>query len=248
MKIGMTSLTLQEKSVSEVIRYAKAIGLSGIEWGISDKHVCMGNAERTEEIKLLSKKSGLEIFSLGSYCYMETADECDSALETAVLLGAPVIRIWAGKHSPCDADAVYRKKIADNSRYMADMAAHHGISLGFEYHPYTLTETCEEALALIRYVNRENVSLYWQPNQSLSLEKNILDRDKILPYCVGNIHIQNYTEENGYGLLSEIRERLRAYFGAIKNQSYRIMIEFVKDSLPENLTRDAETLRTMLGL
>ena len=240
MKIGMTSLTLKDESVAKVIRLAKEACLDGIEWGVSDEHMPLGDAARAAEIQKLSKENGIEIFSLGSYCYMEDQEECDMALETAALLGAPIIRIWAGKNAPCDCDDSYRNTIVSNTLYMAEKAAKLGIVLGFEYHPWTLTETCDEAMWLVECINRNNVGLYWQPQYSLSLEENIRDRNRILPFCVGNMHVQNYNPDSGYKMLSELKE-LSSFFGDIAHEPYRLMIEFVNDGTAENLLKDAKT-------
>lgn len=245
MKIGMTSLTLRNESVANVVRYAREAGIAGIEWGVSDGHMPLCDADRAKEIRELSEKNGIAIFSLGSYCNMEEKEDCDKALETAVLLGAPIIRIWAGKKAPADCDDAYRKQIVDNTVYMARKAAAHNIILGFEYHPWTLTETCDEALWLMQSVNQENVGLYWQPQHSLSPEENLRDRNRVLPCCVGNIHIQNYNPADGYQLLSGIADSLKLYFGDIKDENYQVMIEFVKDGSVENLMADADTLRNV---
>ncbi len=245
MKFGMTSLTLKNESVENVIRIVKEAGLSGIEWGVSEGHQPLCDAERAALIRKLSEENGIEIFSLGSYCYMETKEECDQALETAVLLGAPIIRIWAGKNAPADCDDAYRQLIVENTKYMADKAKEHNIVLGFEYHPWTLTETCDEAFLLIESVGKENVGLYWQPQSNLSLEENLRDRDRVLTACVGNMHVQNYNEETGYHLLSELKE-LAPYFKELSDKPYNLMIEFVKGGEIENLMKDAQALRDTL--
>lgn len=247
MKIGMTSLTLGGFTPAQVVAIAKEAGIQGIEWGVSEGHMTLGDAQRADEIRKLSRESGIEIFSLGAYCHMEDREECDQVLETALLLGAPVIRIWAGTKSPCKCEESYKDLVAKNSFYMAERAAEHGIKLGFEYHPGTLTETAEDALDLIKRVNHPSAALYWQPAGDLSVEKNVRDRNLVLPMGVGNIHVQNYTAGTGYGLLSEIKERLEAYFGDIRQEDYRVMIEFVKDGSVENLKADAATLREIIG-
>ena len=247
MKIGMTSLTLRNESISDVVKSAKEAGIEGIEWGVSDTHMKLCDKKSAEEIKKVSSEYAVEIFSLGSYCYMEEKKECDDALETAVLLGAPIIRIWAGKLPPCECDDEYRNKIISNTIYMAEKAKKHNIVLGFEYHPWTLTETADDAIALINDINKDNVGLYWQPSGNILPEENVLDRNKVMPYCVGNMHIQNYSEEIGYQNLSLIEDDLKLFFNDIKNKDYRIMIEFVKDGSVENLFDDARALRKVIS-
>ena len=244
----MTSLTLGNESIVNVIRIAKEAGINGIEWGVSDTHMRLRDEKRAEEIKNVSVKYGIEIFSLGSYCYMESKEECDNTLETAVLLGAPIIRIWAGKKSPCECDTDYKSRIVSNAIYMSEQASKHNIVLGFEYHPNTLTETCDDALSLIKSINKENVGLYWQPQHNLLTEENFRDRNRVLPYCVGHIHIQNYAPEYGYEKLSLIEDNLNRYFGDINKDDYRVMIEFVKDGSTENLFDDVSSLKKVIGL
>jgi len=86
MKIGMTSLTLRNEIVENVIKYAKEAGLSGIEWGVSDLHMPLCDKAQAEKIKKLSAQNGLEIFSLGSYCRMLDKEDCEKAVETAAIL------------------------------------------------------------------------------------------------------------------------------------------------------------------
>lgn len=246
MKIGMTSLTFRNRSVEEVVQYAKKAGVHGIEWGVSDGHMPLGNLEQAEKIKALSKENGIEIFSLGAYCHMENNNECDKVLETAIMLGAPVIRIWAGEKSPRDCDESHINRIVINSVYMAKQAKQHSIRLGFEYHQNTLTENAESAVALINRINMNNVGLYWQPNGMITPNENLKERNLVLPYSVGNMHIHNYCVKNGYQPLSDIRENLYMYFDDIKKQPYNIMIEFVKDSILENFIADVKVLRELL--
>ena len=47
-------------------------------------------------------------------------------------------------------------------------------------------------------------------------------------------------------LLEEISDRISKYFEDIKDKDYNVMIEFVKDSLPENVIKDAVTLKKLI--
>ena len=99
MKIGMTSFTLRDKNIEEVFECAKKAGLDGIEWGVGE-HISLEDESFSDKVKELSKLYGIEIFSLGSYCDMTDRDDCDRVLGAAFRLGAPVIRLWAGRKSP----------------------------------------------------------------------------------------------------------------------------------------------------
>ena len=245
MKIGMTSLTLRNEPVENVIKYVKEAGLSGIEWGVSDLHMPLCDKAQAEKIKKLSEENGIEIFSLGSYCRMLDKEDCDKALETAVMLSAPIIRIWAGKSAweECDSETV--ETIIQNTLYMAEKAEAHGIVLGFEYHTNTLTQGVDNAVKLMERTNHKNVGLYWQPSGNISPQENLAAFRKVMPYLVGNLHVHNHNSVDGYQSLSGIVDNLRMYYNDVQTEDYNLMIEFVKDGSVENLKADAKTLQSL---
>lgn len=248
MNIGMTSLTLRNENAENVIKYAKEAGLSGIEWGVAENHMPLLDKEQAEKIKKMSEESGIKIFSLGSYCKMTSKEDCDKTLLTAVMLGAPVIRLWAGEKSPENADESYISMIVENTLYMAKKAEEYSIKLGFEYHNGTLTQESASAVDFMKRVNRENVGLYWQPVGALSAEENKAAFSDVLPYAIGNLHIHNHSVETGYKKLSEIEENIKLYYNDIKDEPFNLLIEFVKDSNIQNLKDDAKTLKTALNI
>lgn len=245
MKIGMTSLTLRNECVENVIEYACEAGISGIEWGVSDLHMPLCDKKQAEKIRHLSKKSGIEIFSLGSYCYMLDRNECEKTLETAIMLSAPIIRLWAGTNNWKDSDNTAIETIIQNTLYMSKLAKNEGIRLGFEFHTNTLTEGADNAVKLMEIVAEKNVGLYWQPSGNISPMENCKNLNKVKPYLIGNLHIHNHNSEQGYQLLSDIKDNLNLYYNDIKEEDYNLLIEFVKDDSVENLLADADTL---LGL
>jgi sugar phosphate isomerase/epimerase len=246
MKIGMTSNTLNNESIENVFKYAKQAGLEGIEWSVVENHIDLNNPETYEKVKEFSQKENIAIFSLGSYARMTDPVECDKTLDAAIRMGAPIIRLWAGPKSPHKCSPEDIDLVVKNTIDMAKKAEKHNIKLGFEYHGGTLTETAPSAVELMKKINCSNVGLYWQPSGNRSIQENLEDRAMVLPYCIGNIHIQNYVSDKGYGLLDEITDRIHTFFDDIKECDYNIMIEFVKDGTIENLMKDAETLKNII--
>ena len=56
-----------------------------------------------------------------------------------------------------------------------------------------------------------------------------------------------YAKLSSYGKTAEqYIDQLSSFYDDIKVESYRLMIEFVKDGSVENLKEDAETLRSLL--
>ncbi|MBQ4110662.1 MAG: sugar phosphate isomerase/epimerase [Clostridia bacterium] len=245
MKLGMTSFTLRNENPENVLLYAKEAGVQGIEWGVGE-HVNLEELKTADEIKALSEKYQMKIFSLGAYCRMDNPEDALKNVEAAKRLGAPIIRVWAGNKALEKCDEDYINTIVENTKNMADEAGKYGIKIGFEFHHSTLTETAECAIDLIRNINKPNVGLYWQPDRDKSDLLNNKEKNMVLPYCVGNMHIQNYTKEGGYMLVEEISDALHLYYDDIKNENYNLMIEFVKDASVENLKKDAETLSKII--
>ena len=242
----MTSLTLKTLSADAVAEVVSSAGLDGIEWGVGDNHVILGDKKRADEIKKASNKYGLEIFSLGSYCYLNDKGDCEQTVETAKLLSAPVIRVWGGKFGSAECPKDAYDSLIKHARYMADKAADSNITIGFEYHQRSLTDTAESAVKLIKDIDRDNVKLYWQPNYSISFEENLREFNTVKPYLCSNLHFHNYSPEHGYMPLDDIKENIKGYFSDVKSQNYNLMIEFVKDSTEENLRADAATLNKIL--
>lgn len=239
----MTSLTFRAKSIEETFESAKRAGVECIEWGVSDGHA--GNCENAEKIKRLSKEYGIGICSLGAYSNLENADDCMKDVEIAKALGAPAIRVWAGEKSPADCDGEYFDILTRNARKMADEAKKYGIVISFEYHNTTLTETAESAINFIKAIDRENVKTHWQPTGA-SVEENKASLKAVSPYLSGIFHVQNYKDGEGYFLIKDIKDRVKAMFEDYKDTDFCILVEFTKDSAEENLISDINALKEVL--
>ena len=243
MKFGMTSLTFRAKNIEETVEIAKRAGVECIEWGVSDGHV--GSDENIGKIKKLSKDAGIEICSLGSYCYLEDEAHCIETVEIAAKLSAPVIRVWAGKKSPFECDEEYFNLLVSNTQKMADAAAEHGIVISFEYHHHSLTETAESAIKFIKAIGRDNVKTHWQPSGA-SVEDNKAALKAVAPCLSGIFHVQNYVAGEGYLPVADIKERVKAMFEDYKNSDFCLLVEFTKDSAEENLVSDLNALKEVL--
>ncbi len=246
MKLGLTSITFRSRSIKEVFEYAKAAGVEGIEWGVCENHMELLSLKKSMEINLLSKEYGIDTISLGSYCYMNDVKDIINTIETARLLNAPIIRVWAGKKGSAECTDDEYQTIVINTIAMAERAKKYGIKIGFEYHRATLTDTAAGAVKLVKDVAMDNVGLYWQPNAELALEENLANFNTVKPYLIGNLHIHNYTAQGGYMPLADIKDSLVAYYGDIKDKDYNVIIEFTKGGSPESLIADADVIRSVI--
>ena len=230
MKLGLTSVTFRQLGWREIIRVARDCGLDGIEWG-GDVHAPPGDLELAREIYQATVDAGLSVLSYGSYYKPGGEPPFEAVLETAVALRASTIRVWAGTNF----DAAF-----EDAQHIADMAKPHDITIAFEYHRNTLTETSESALSLLQAVARENVKTYWQPNPELTHAQNLAELAAVSPY-LENMHVFHWTRHGRRLPMQDGAGEWQSYFQTAKPKA--AILEFVKGDNPAQCRRDAETLR-----
>lgn len=248
IKTGLLSITFRKLSWEQVLHLAAEAGLDAIEWG-GDIHVPHGDIERAAEVGRRTREAGLEIASYGSYYYAgntEKGKPFEAVLSAAVALQAPAIRVWAGDRGSDVSDALWRTGVVEDTRRIAELAAREGISIDFEYHRNTLTDTAESAIALLRDIDHPNVRCNWQPPYPGDFEASRRTLDAVLPW-LANVHVFHWLP--GQRLpLSEGKADWQQYVSVIAAQSGKpyMMLEFVKDDSPEQFRSDAETLLALL--
>ncbi|MDX2432583.1 MAG: TIM barrel protein [Bacteroides sp.] len=247
IKPGLTSVTFRDKSPGELVRLALKAGLRGIEWG-GDIHVPAGEPELAEEAYRLTMEAGLEVSAYGSYYVVgRSRDEglrFEDVLQTADLLHAPVLRLWAGEVGSRESDSGYRRKVVDETRELADMAGKMGIRLAFEFHDNTLNDSYEACDSLFHELDHPEISTYWQPVHGAGPLINRAGIDCILPWICG-FHIFHWWPD------AEVRLPLRDGAGDWKQYLHILSripgslfgsLEFVKDDSDEQFFEDAKTL------
>ena len=233
----------------EVVVLAARAGLTGVEWS-GRSHVPHGDTARAVEVRRMTEDAGLRVSSYGSYYRLvEGPDDglgFRVVLEAGLALGAPEIRIWAGRKGSVEADEDYRKRAEEESRRLAAMAATEGVTLAFEFHGNTLTDTPESALALLEAVDLPNVRSYWQESACRTAAENAAALEAMAPWLT-NLHVQHMATVNGESRrvpLTKGRDAWRRYLEiASKAPGDRYaLIEFVRDNDPEQLVKDARAL------
>jgi sugar phosphate isomerase/epimerase len=245
---GLVSVTFRELTIEQVIDLAVKSGLKGIEWG-GDIHVPPQDLFRAQQVGRLTREAGLQIVSYGSY-YRVGCDNQKATFEdilaTAVHLGAPLIRVWAGDKGTQEADESWWNQVSEDSRRIAELAKQENIRISYEYHGGTLTDNVHSAIKLLKKANHHNLFCYWQPPVFESFEERLLGLKEISPW-LSHIHTFHWDIRERRPL-SEGQDMWRVYLkeaAALPGVRYA-MLEFVMNGLPEQLIEDATVLRNLL--
>lgn len=242
---GLVSITLRQLSPKELVDLVTSAGLEAIEWG-GDIHVPHGDLTKAAEVRQMTKQAGLVVASYGSYYRLGEEENLsfEKVLETAVELGAPSIRVWAGrKKLDEEVDPKYFDFIVNESRRIADLAAKAKIVVSYEFHRMTLTETNALTKKLMETVRHDNIKTLWQPPVASTLEYCMEGLDIVMPW-LENVHVFQWDDNPDIRfLLAEGNNVWPKYLQKIASngRDHFALIEFVKDDDPANFLKDTET-------
>ena len=199
----------------------------------------------------MTRDAGLTVFAYGSYVRLGEEDPgtFPAVIETASALGAPSIRVWAGKRSSASADEAYRQRVIDQSRQLADLAADAGVAMCYEYHADTLTNADASALALLRATgDHPAIKTLWQPPHERTIEENVASLRGVLPW-LHHVHVFHWPRRGERAPLADGAARWRAYLDVLRadGRAWPLLLEFVRADDPAQLRADAATLREWIS-
>ena len=249
---GLVSITFRSLEPQEIIRLAGQAGLQAIEWG-GDVHVPPGATNRARDVGRWTREAGLTVSGYGSYYRLgDTRGDAvpfEAVLESAVALGAPTIRVWAGGKDSVACSADERRHVIADARRVADLAARSGISISLEYHAGTLTDSPASVRALLSELAHPQIEFLWQPAHGESVENNVARLVEVLPR-LRNVHVFHWwPTDRDRRPLSEGEERWHEYIRLVRASGRRFdfLLEFVAGDARTQLLEDAGTLRRLLS-
>lgn len=249
LQTGVCSVTFRKLPAQEVIRLAAQAGLQGIEWG-GDIHVPHGELQIAREVARQTREAGLVVSSYGSYYRAGHEDELpfEKVLATAKELGASVIRVWAGKRGSAETTSGYWQSVVEDSRRIAQMAQREGITVCYEFHGGTLTDSAGSAKRLLEAVAHPSMRTYWQPRVELSLLRNLRELRTVLPWLV-NVHIFWWTAKGERRPLREGQNEWKRFLDIahLPEGDRWVLLEFVRGDSSEAFLEDARTLQQWLN-
>ncbi|MFI5356378.1 MAG: sugar phosphate isomerase/epimerase family protein [Opitutales bacterium] len=248
---GLVSITFRKLAPAEIVALVRQSGLHGIEWG-GDVHVPHGDLGCAREVRERTHEAGLAVAAYGSYFRVAHSEDhglpFQQVLDTALELGAPVIRVWAGTIGSASADDDARWHVVADLRRITEQAAKFGVGVATEFHGGTLTDTNESANRLLVEVDRPNLFSYWQPLLDQSDEVGLAGLHLLAPR-LAHLHVYQWRTVQERRPLAEGAERWRKFLTVAAGipGDRHAMLEYVADDAPENFRRDAETLRGLLN-
>lgn len=170
MKIAISTIMFNKRSIQEAIKLAKQIGYDGVEiWG-REPHISYNTPiERVREIRNMLDFYELEISNIASYvggfstisdkeCSMEY-EKLYNYMDIMEILKCGIIRVWVGGPNTFLANSYHYEKAMFWVDKCAELAKKNNKKIALEIHNGSLIGTVESADRFIKDLNRENVGL-----------------------------------------------------------------------------------------
>lgn len=250
MRPGLVSISFRKLSAEQVAAAAATAGLECVEWG-GDIHVPHGDIARAAEVAKLTSDHGLSVSAYGSYLRLgePSSPSYSAILDSASALGAPTIRVWAGAKGSATSSADDRRAVVKAALEFAELAAARKMTICYEFHGNTLTDTGESAARLLAETQHPAILSLWQPTIGLSIPECLDSLDCVLPRLL-NVHAFHWWPTAKHHLpLAEGRNRWAAYLHAIRDagKDPDVLLEFLPGNDPAALAGEAVTLRELLA-
>jgi L-ribulose-5-phosphate 3-epimerase len=213
MRLAGHTLGTPNHTVPQALKLFRAAGLDAAEVIYQDGYTSglpQGDRRAALEALKAAEGEGLPIIGLTPYTTAINAldesewrggvDEFRGAIETAHLLGADRVRVYAGSWHPGDADHARRwAKLREALQTLAPEAEQAGVRLCVENHFGTMTQTAAETAALVREVAHPAVRvLYDQANLTFTHDETFEEAFAVQGDLIGHVHVKDlvFTDPN----------------------------------------------------
>ncbi|WP_314195266.1 sugar phosphate isomerase/epimerase family protein [uncultured Arthrobacter sp.] len=213
MRLAGHTLGTPDHTVPQALKLFRAAGLDAAEVIYQDGYTSglpQGDRRAALEAQKAAEGEGLPIIGLTPYTtainsldesvWRGGVDEFRGAIETAHLLGADRVRVYAGSWHPGDADhARSWVKLREALQTLAPEAEQAGVRLCVENHFGTMTQTAAETAALVREVAHPAVRvLYDQANLTFTHDETFEQAFAVQGDLIGHVHVKDlvFTDPN----------------------------------------------------
>jgi sugar phosphate isomerase/epimerase len=206
MRIAGHTLGTPEQTVPEAIALFADAGLDAAEviYQVGYRSgLPLADRRAAQEARRASEDVGIPIIGLTPYTtginaledgqWRTAVDEFRGAIETAQIVGAGRIRVYAGSWHPGDRDhGAHWDRLVAALRALAPEAAEAGVRLCVENHFGTMTQSAAETARLVREVDHEAVRvLYDQANLTFTHDEPYQEALSIQGGLIGHVHVKD---------------------------------------------------------
>lgn len=241
---GLCSVTFRASTAEDVAAAAADSGLETIEWG-GDVHA--PDPRTAARVAAMTERHGLSVASYGAYYRLgQDLSAFAGVLESAVALGAPRIRVWAGSVERPEASPASVEAVVADARRIGDLAGAAGVRVGLEFHRGTLTATAESTVALLTAVGRPQVGTYWQPPVGMADDDALAGLDDVAPWLEA-VHVFSWWPTTERLPLADRSTLWRQAFARTAADGVRrdALLEFVPGDDLAVLPRETDMLRRL---
>lgn len=168
---------------------------------------------------------------------------CRKWIDNAAVMGAPVIRIFAGKVPKGDTEELALDRCVAGINECLEHAAQKGVFLALENHG-GITATPEQLLAIIERVNDSKWFGVNYDSGNFRTVDPYGDLEKIAPYAV-NAQIKVVVTVDGKPQQADLKRMVQI----LRNASYRgyVVLEYEEDKPFEEIPEYVDRLRELIG-
>lgn len=213
MRLAGHTLGTPDHTVPQALKLFRAAGLDAAEVIYQDGYTSglpRGDRRAAQEALKAAEGEGLPIIGLTPYTtainsldeneWRGGVDEFRGAIETAHLLGADRVRVYAGSWHPGDSDHDRRwTKLREALQTLAPEAEQAGVRLCVENHFGTMTQTAAETAALVREIAHPAIRvLYDQANLTFTHDESFEEAFAVQGDLIGHVHVKDlvFTDPN----------------------------------------------------
>ena len=260
-KVGIATIALRRYDLHKALDLSAQAGFEGVEiWGRPPHTPEVFERQYWEIVREKLQELELGISMFGSYinpAWQDYKEKVSISLLASKVLGAKMLRVWAGNAEPKDASEDLWQHTIKAYKDLCKKAADQGLSLAIEMHPGTLCVSPEGSLRMLDEVGASNLKLNYQVAYPAHAD---LEHDIALagPHIV-NVHAQNFNpseEEDGKYELSLIEEGVidyRRLLELLQPHGFDgyVEVEFLKgeftseETMLDSLKQDAAYLRKL---
>ncbi len=166
IRLGLASSAFPAKSPQEIMKLALDAGLEGVEWA-AESHLRPGDKAVAQSLMMETLLARLSIVSYAALYRVRPGHESglafDTILDTAAMLQAPILRIFAGQLPYAKESAEGRASLLEELRRLGDRSGERGITICLSFGRGTCLEAYEAAAALFADLDHAFVRLAWEP-------------------------------------------------------------------------------------